>query len=127
MKLNASLIRYFNDVLDLIHTGKKVRGWRTYKRSGKNLDAYYNKKLGVVIKFQYFILDSRTPNKFKVPTFKLDNDGYVVQPIVEKKNLALAVSKLRTKIKPHLKRGIFPDLHVGNVGWYKGKPLMFDW
>lgn len=117
---------YYNDVLDLLHAGKKVRGWHTYKRSGKNLDAYYNKKLGVVIKFQNFILDSRTPNKFKVPTYKLD-EHYVVQPIVVKKNLALAVSKLRAKLKPHLKRGIFPDLHVGNVGWYKGKPLMFDW
>mgnify|MGYP003341120851 FL=1 len=127
MKLNAGAICCLNDILDLIHSGENVRGWGTYKRSGRNLDAYYNKKLGIVIKHQHFILETRTPKEFRVPTFKLDNGGYVAQPIVEKKNLALAVSKLREKLKPHLKRGIFPDLHVGNVGWYKGKPLMFDW
>ena len=117
---------YYNDVLDLLHAGKKVRGWGTFKRRGNHLDAYYNKKLGVVIKHQNFILDGRTPNKFKVPTYSLDQE-YVIQPLVEKKNLGLAVSKLRAKLKPYLKRGIFPDLHVGNVGWYKNKPLMFDW
>jgi hypothetical protein len=116
----------YNDVLDLLHAGERVKGWGTFKRRGNHLDAYYNKKLGVVIKHQNFILDEKTPRKFRVPTYSLDQE-YVIQPIVEKKNLALAVSILREKIKPYLKRGIFPDLHVGNVGWYKGKPLMFDW
>ena len=129
MKIDNSIISltYYNDILDLLHAGKKVKGWRTFLRDGRHLDAYYNKKLGAVIKFQNFILEERTPLKFRVPTFKLDNGGYVVQPLVEKKNLGLAVSKIRHQLKPYLKRGIFPDLHVHNVGWYKGKPLMFDW
>ena len=123
---SKAVLLHYGEVLDLLHTGRRVRGWDTFKRRGKPLDAYYNKKLGVVIKNQNFVLDAKTPRKFRVPTYYLDQD-YLIQPLVEKKNLALAVSKLRSKLKPYLKRGIFPDLHVGNVGWYKGKPLMFDW
>jgi hypothetical protein len=64
--------------------------------------------------------------KFRVPTYQLKND-YIIQPLVSRKNLGSAVRKLRNQLKPYLKRGIFPDLHTGNVGWYKNKPLMFDW
>lgn len=90
------------------------------------MDAFYSTKLGVVIKKPACILDKYTPKKFRVPTYELI-DGFVVQPLVSKKHLALAVDIIREDMQPYFKRDGFPDLHVGNVGWYKGKPLMFDW
>ena len=125
-KLNASIHWYFSDLLDVLSSGESVRNWRRFKSKSRSLEAFYNKKLGLVIKKPVFILESRTPVKFRVPTYQLKND-YIVQPLVSRKNLGLAVRKLRNQLKPYLKRGIFPDLHTGNVGWYKNKPLMFDW
>lgn len=125
-KLNASNHWYYSDVLDVLLSGESVRGWRRFKSTTRVLDAYYNKKLGVVIKKPVFILEEKTPKKFRVPTYEL-KDGYIIQPLVSKKNLGLALQKLRDEMKPYIKKGLFPDLHKGNVGWYDGKPLMFDW
>lgn len=112
--------------MDFLLAGEKIRGWKRFKSTTRQMDAFYCKKLGVVIKKPVFILEPRTPKKFRVPTYEL-KDGFILQPLVSKKNLGLAVKKIQAGLKPHLKRGIFPDLHVGNVGWYKGEPLMFDW
>jgi len=125
-KLKVGLHCYFSHLLDVLSSGESVRNWRRFKSKTRNLDAFYNKKLGLVIKKPVFIMESRTPVKFRVPTYQLKND-YIIQPLVSRKNLGLAVRKLRNQLKPYLKRGIFPDLHTGNVGWYKNKPLMFDW
>ena len=127
MRLTDIQIKHYNDTLDALHNGESVKGWRVFVRSGEELDAYYNKTEDMVIKLQNFINDDRTPLKFRVPTVKLDNNGYVVQPLVEKRNLTEALKILRVKMKPYFKRGIFPDLHRYNIGWYKNKPLMFDW
>jgi hypothetical protein len=125
-KLTASTHWYFANVLDTLLSGESVKGWRRFKSKTRELDAYYNKKLGVVIKKPVFILEHRTPNKFRVPTFELKDD-YILQPLVSKKNLGDALVKLRKDMKPYINKGIFPDLHKGNVGWHKGKPVMFDW
>jgi hypothetical protein len=125
-KLKVGLHCYFSNLLDVLSSGESVRNWRRFKSKTRNLDAFYNKKLGLVIKKPVFILEHRTPVKFRVPTYQLKND-YIIQPLVSRKNLGSAVRKLRNQLKPYLKRGIFPDLHTGNVGWYKNKPLMFDW
>lgn len=125
-KLNASIHWYYASVLDILAAGENVRGWRRFKSTSRKLNAYYNEKLGVVIKKPVFILEHRTPMKFRVPTYELKDD-YIVQPLVSKKDLGGALLKLREDMKPYLKRGIFPDLHRGNIGWYQGKPLMFDW
>jgi hypothetical protein len=126
MKLNASIHWYFANVLDILLSGESVRGWHKFKSTTRDLDAYYNKKLGVVIKKPVFILEERTPKKFRVPTYEIKDD-YILQPLVSKKDLGSALIKLRKAMKPYIKKGIFPDLHKGNVGWYKGKPVMFDW
>ena len=126
-KLNASLHWYYSNVLDILLSGESVKGWHRFKSKTRELDAYYNKNLGVVIKKPVFILEERTPKKFRVPTYELTPDGYVVQPLVVKKNLGSALAILRKEMKPYIKKGIFPDLHKGNVGWYDGKPVMFDW
>jgi len=125
-KLKVSLYCYFSSLLDVLSSGESVKDWKRFKSKSRSLEAFYNKKLGLVIKKPVFILESRTPVKFRVPTYQLKNN-YIVQPLVSRKNLGLAVRKLRNQLKPYLKRGIFPDLHTGNVGWYKNKPLMFDW
>jgi hypothetical protein len=125
-KLTIRVHNYFSHILDVLSSGESVKDWKRFKSKSRNLEAFYNKKLGLVIKKPVFILEHRTPAKFRVPTYHIKDD-YVVQPLVSKKNLGPAVRKLRKQMKPYLKKGIFPDLHVGNVGWYNGKPLMFDW
>jgi hypothetical protein len=58
-------------------------------------------------------------------------EGWVCQPILEKKWLKTALIALEKQLQPYLKRGIVPDMHVGNVGWLRenGKmvPKLFDW
>jgi hypothetical protein len=50
-----------------------------------------------------------------------------VQPIVKKTRLKEAVGVLARQLAPYIAKGYAPDLHAQNVGWYKNKPLMFDW
>jgi hypothetical protein len=125
-KLNPSIRWYYEDVLDLLLKGQQVKGWKPIPCKSRKVDGFYNKKLGVVIKRPVFILEHRTPMEFRFPTYFLQ-ESYVLQPLAERKNLRLALQILRGKLKKYLKYGIFPDLHTGNIGWYQGKPLMFDW
>ena len=87
---------------------------------------FYNTEIGLVLKKPAFILEHRTPLVFRAPTIDL-GDGWVCQPILEKKMLKLAFNKLHKDLKPYIKRGIYPDIHLGNIGWYNKKPLLFDW
>jgi hypothetical protein len=104
--------------------GKKVRGWRPYLRSGKPLESYFNKRIGWVIKRPAYTQQPLTPPSVRVPTIELE-DGWVAQPIVRKVDLKKAVIVIRTKLIDF--KGTYPDLHWGNVGWHKGKAVMFDW
>lgn len=88
------------------------------------MDAFYNKKYGTVVKRPKFIMDSRTPKQLRVPTFNL-GDGWVVQPFVKKTNLKAAVNQINEELKKYPR--IKPDVHTGNVGWYDGKAVLFDW
>jgi hypothetical protein len=125
MKLNSQCKWFYTSVSDLLEEGRKVKGWVQFK-STRDVNAFYNTKLGVVLKLPACILEPRTPIQFRVPTYVLEN-GWMVQPLVQKINRKKAVDAIRKKMKPYLKMGMWPDLHTGNVGWYKGKPLMFDW
>ena len=82
--------------------------------------------MGVVVKKQNFILDERTPMEVRVPTTKLKN-GWVVQPLLKKVRLKEACEQIREKLNGCYDKGIFPDLHTGNVGWLNDEPKMFDW
>lgn len=99
----------------------QINGWR---RICKRVPVYLNKKLGIVIKKPNFVLNRLTPLRVRVPTIKLDKNwlGWVAQPYCEKTNTKLATKLLRNELG-----NIHCDLHVGNVGWYMGKPMMFDW
>lgn len=125
-KLNKNQIRHLNEVADELVNEFKVAGWKRFKSTYRNIDAFYNKELGLVIKCPAMILEPRTPLSVRVPTVSL-GDGWVAQPLVVKTRLKAAKEALRGKLKPLLKAGFCPDLHVGNVGWYEGKPVMFDW
>lgn len=101
-------------------------GWKRYRSTYRSLAAYRNESMGIVIKKQNCILEPRTPLSVRVSTEHL-RDGWVMQPIVKKVNLKMACENIRRRIAGVYKKGIFPDLHTGNVGWYDGKPVMFDW
>jgi hypothetical protein len=109
--------------------GKPCVGWHAYKRHNKNLNAFYHEGMNVVVKKPVLILDPRTPMTLRVPTIRLD-DEWVAQPIVKKTKLKLAYNRLRKQLLSY--KGIHPDLHVNNVGWYeispnKWVPRLFDW
>jgi hypothetical protein len=110
----------------MLDAGIKVKGFVKVKSTYRDIDAFYNKELGIIVKRPACILESRTPRHLRVPTVNLA-DGWVVQPIVKKTRLKLAVKRLEKQLKPYRDQGMTPDLHTGNVGWYKGVPLMFDW
>ena len=110
----------------MLEAGINVRGFTKVKSTYRNLDAYYHRGLGIIVKRPACILEDRIPSYLKVPTVNLRN-GWVVQPIVKKTRLKEAVRRLERKLKPYREQGLHPDLHVGNVGWFKGEPLMFDW
>jgi hypothetical protein len=125
----ANIVR---DVEILEKTSKSSGfGFKRFNCTYRKLQAYHNKALSVVVKKQNFILDDRTPMEVRVPTTKLKN-GWVLQPLLKKVRLKEACHVLRVKLADSYANGIFPDLHTGNVGWFKnssGKlvPLLFDW
>lgn len=124
MKLNKLERTYFSLLITAFEKYQSAPTWKRYKSKTRKVNAYYNKKLGLVVKKFAFILDDDTPKSLRVPTFDLGN-GWVLQPMVKKNNLKAAKEQISKKLKKYPKIG--PDLHTGNVGWYNGKPLMFDW
>lgn len=122
--MSTQLLEEINQAADELSKGNKVKGWSAYKRRGKPLEAYFNKRIGWVVKCPVFIMDHRTPLGVRVPTIRLDND-WVAQPIVQKNNLKTAYTAIKEQLKPF--NWIHPDLHCGNVGWYNNQAVMFDW
>lgn len=119
-------VKLLNDATLFLEKGIKVSGFTKVKSTYRNLDAFYHRGLGIIVKRPALILEPSIPSHLIVPTVKLRN-GWVVQPIVKKTRLKEAVRRLERKLKSYREQGMTPDLHVGNVGWYKGEPLMFDW
>lgn len=91
-------------------------GWT---RVSKRTPVY--RKGDLILKNPNFILNDKTPIKFRVPTIKIRHD-WVVQPYCQKIRTKLAATILRKQMG-----NLMCDLHAQNVGWYKGKPVMFDW
>lgn len=110
-------------------TVNSALGWRRYHSTYRPINAWYNKRLGIVIKRPANILDTRTPEFLRAPTTDLVF-GWRAQPILKKVKLARARDAILCKVNRWNRRHhehVTPDLHTGNVGWYKGKPLLFDW
>ena len=106
--------------------GLRVYGFHKYTSTVRYVEAYQNKKMGIVVKIPGFILESRTPLCVRAPTITLESD-WVVQPLVERRDLAKAVKTIERKLKPFRKRGIHPDVHVQNVGFFQNRAVLFDW
>lgn len=118
--------KYLLETGKLLASGVKIKGWKKFKSSTRSMDAFYNEDVGIVLKNPRFILEPRTPLFLRAPTIKL-GDGWVVQPFARKTQLKAAVEAIREQLRPYLAKGIFPDLHVGNVGWINNKAMLFDW
>ena len=124
-KQEKTNLLYLSTVLELSDSAGQY-GFVRYRSTYRRLQAYASKERGIVLKRPACILDDRTPKKLRVPTISIDN-GWVVQPIVRKTDLKLAVEIVRRRAKPYQKYKIYPDIHTGNVGWYNGKAVLFDW
>ena len=128
-KLTAAQKRELQNVVADIEFDVIPRGWK--RRSGVGSfhpDIYFNRRLGIVVKRFSTILDPHTPLAVRAPTIKVVNDWYV-QPIVRRINLKRAEEIIRKRLIKigFYKRGGFPDLHYGNVGWYNEEAVLFDW
>jgi hypothetical protein len=107
-----------------LEAGYKVRGYRRYHSVYRKLSAFYNKGLGIVVKRHESVIDHKTPTCLRAPTIPIGL-GWYAQPILRKTELRKAFVAICRKLRKH--KGIYPDLHIGNVGWYNSTPLMFDW
>jgi hypothetical protein len=125
-KINPQVRWYLGESAKMLASGKKVKGWRRFNSKSRKLNAFYNSSLGVVLKKPVFIMDHRTPLALRAPTVYLKDD-WVVQPILKRNDLNEALAIIQGQLVPHLARGIFPDIHRGNIGWLGKQPLMFDW
>jgi len=112
----------FRDIAEILDEDNPTV-YADWYRMSPRVPAYRNKERYLVIKRANFILNPWTPLKVRVPTIKLDEYGWVVQPYCERYRLKEAVQLIRK----HLSKNHGTDLHCGNVGWYMGKPVMFDW
>lgn len=115
-----------NNIAAVLENGGDVDGWVQFRSTYRKMNAFSNKKLGVVLKRPGLILEPRTPSFLCVPTVKLGH-GWVLQPIARKTRLKEAVGRLERKLKKYRDQGLNPDVHVGNVGWIDDEPLLFDW
>ena len=109
-----------------LELGRPVKGFRRFKSTYRQHMAFRNDKLGIVVKKPKYIGTNRTPRHLRVPTIQLGL-GWRVQPIVAKVHLKLAYGIIIKQLEPYFLKGIIPDAHIQNVGWYEGKPLLFDW
>lgn len=125
-RISPKTRQYLIDVATKLEVGETVRDWTRYKSTYRQMNAFHNAKLGLVLKNPAFILDDSTPMSVRVPTVEI-TDEWVAQPIVSKTRLKMAVDAINKVLVPYRKRGIAPDVHVGNAGWYNGKPVLFDW
>jgi hypothetical protein len=121
-------IRYYLvDCCNAFSVGKPVKGWKNKKFPQRSVDVWINRTLGLVLKrFNYVLSNAEDlPPEVLLPTLELGetSDVWWAQPLVSMVNRKKAVRK----IKKRLTGRQFPDIHCSNVGWYKGKPYLFDW
>ena len=95
---------------------------RQFDRICQRCPVYRCKSLGLVVKQPHFIMTENTPLKVRIPTLKLNDEGWVVKPIAVKRNTNTAVSLIKKQLGD-----FYCDLHYLNVGWWNDKPYMFDW
>ncbi len=111
-------VKTLKDLKELNSNGfKKVR---TLSSSGR---IWVNREKKIVVKTPFLV--GNKPRKHAVPTVRFSHFNGIlifVQPLVNTKKKYDAEAELEG-----LKSCLFNDLHGGNVGYYKGKPVVFDW
>jgi hypothetical protein len=100
--------------------------FKKHKSTERDLFVFYSQQLELVLKRQGFIMEPRTPQFLRIPTMRI-REGWVAQPIAKKIDLKKAVDIIKEKLQPYYAIGIYPDVHVYNVGWYEENPVLFDW
>lgn len=114
------------DVKKLVDSGKeRGHGFVKYTSTYREMLAFKHKS-GVVVKQPSCIICEATPKSVRIPTIYLGG-GWVAQPVAKKVRLREAMADINLRLIPYLKRDIYPDVHTGNVGWYDGKAVLFDW
>lgn len=92
---------------------------------------YLNSKWNMIVKQGNLLWDVKPGNplySFLVPTEKVKDasgEEWLVQPKVDRAESSKAFNEIKAKVgDEYYKHG---DLHKGNTGYYKGKPVVFDW
>lgn len=101
-------------------------GWhtKTFHRVGGDISIYVNKKLRLVVKAPSVVTYPPPSEKLVAPTIQLF-DGWVLQPLCTFDDRTGAFHTILHRIgeKDRYKY----DLHLWNVGRFKGRPVLFDW
>jgi hypothetical protein len=102
------------------------KGWRTktLHRIGGDLVFYIHRPLELVLKAPSVLYDPPPPKEMVVPTIQLGG-GWVLQPLCKFDDRVGAFHTLIRKIGE--KERYKWDLHLWNVGRFRGKPVFFDW
>lgn len=82
-------------------------------------DIFMNKSERIVIK-QSYLVGETPPDSIKIPT--LTHKRWFIQPI--------AITNKKKQVAKKIILSKYPkatDLHSGNYGWYRNKPVVFDW
>jgi hypothetical protein len=123
-------IRYYLvDCCNAFAAGKGVSGWKR-KDVGKHrkVEVWVNKTLELVLKRNNFVLCDACdmPEDVVLPTLELSDtdDAWWAQPLVKIKDRKKAEKLIQKRLKNYR---CYPDVTLQNVGWYKGKPYLFDW
>lgn len=84
---------------------------------------WINKKKRIVVKYGYTL--GPQPKKFSITTLKYKDIS--IQPMVNTTRVRLAKKILRKKMKLENYNIDNYDSHEGNIGWYRNRPVLFDW
>lgn len=97
---------------------------------GTSRRVFFSKKLKVVVKRPYIVTKTLTKRqeRFLIPTLRFTNERgtcpWFVQPLC---NASESASDRAYRSLSQKKMPEFRDLHEGNVGIYRGKPVVFDY
>lgn len=110
---------------------KKYGFKRLHKKYSEGNCVWVNKELEIVVKVPY-ICAHNTRMKGRIPTLSFQTDlmypGSMcfIQPLAERHNLGEAERQIK-RMNPECVDYGTEDISRRNCGWYKGKPVIFDW
>lgn len=117
------LVKKFKGELSLLADHGFKKSTRTYAQ------VWVNKRANIVVKKPYLICRRMPKLKNIIPTlwFRMRGEDYFVQPLAKRHRPTQALNAFAKLNKIDWISDDIYDLHAGNIGWYKGKPMLFDW